>query len=125
MKILSQPVLMSHLRKFRTIPVSLAAPAVVVIIGLLTRTNGGVHGVNQNQGGNEMIVKCPHCGKPVPVNGLGRKRLNISLKNILESLQVHRDVTATARELECSPSYIFGILKANGLKLKEIIKRSQ
>lgn len=71
-----------------------------------------------------MIVQCPHCGKLVLVNGLGRKPLNIPLKNVLESLQTHRDVASAARELECSPSYIFGILKANGLKLKEIIKRS-
>ena len=69
-----------------------------------------------------MIIQCPHCGKPVPVNGLGRKPLNIPLKNVLESLQAYRDVTAAARELNCSPSYIFGILKKNGLKLKEVIK---
>ena len=69
-----------------------------------------------------MIVQCPHCGQPVPVNGLGRKPLNIPLKNVLESLQTHRDVTSAARELNCSPSYIFGVLKKNGLKLNEVIK---
>ncbi len=72
-----------------------------------------------------MIVKCPHCGKDVMVNGLGRKLLNIPLKNVLESLQVYCDVTAAARELGCSLSYIFGVLKANGLKLKEVIKGSR
>jgi len=40
-----------------------------------------------------MIVKCPHCGKTVPVNGLGRKQLDIPLKNVSEALQAHRDVT--------------------------------
>jgi len=69
-----------------------------------------------------MIVQCPHCGKPVSVNGLGRKRLDIPLKNVLESLQAYRDVTAVARDLGCSPSYIFGVLKKNGLKLNEAIK---
>jgi hypothetical protein len=69
-----------------------------------------------------MIVQCPHCGKPVSVNGLGRKRLDIPLKNVLESLQAYRDVTAMARDLGCSPSYIFGVLKKNGLKLNEAIK---
>jgi hypothetical protein len=69
-----------------------------------------------------MIVQCPHCGQLVAVNGLGRKPLNIPLKNVLESLQAHRDVTAAAWELGCSPSYIFGILKKNGLKLNEVIK---
>ena len=69
-----------------------------------------------------MIVQCPHCGKPVSVNGLGRKRLDIPLKNVLESLQAYRDVTTVARDLGCSPSYIFGVLKKNGLKLNEAIK---
>ena len=68
-----------------------------------------------------MIVQCPHCGQPVAVNGLGRKPLNIPLKNVLESLQAHRDVTSVARELNCSPSYIFGVLKRNDLKLNEVV----
>jgi len=71
-----------------------------------------------------MIVRCPHCGKEVVINGLGRKPLNIPLKNVLESLQVHRSITAAAQELGCSPSYLFGVLKANGLKLREIIKKN-
>ena len=72
-----------------------------------------------------MIVKCPHCGKDVAVNGLGRKPLNIPLKNVLECLQSHRGFTAAAEELGCSPSYIFGVLKKNGLKLKAIIKKGK
>ena len=70
-----------------------------------------------------MIVTCPHCGEAVVVNGLGRKRLNIPLKNILESLQAHRNVAAAAIELGCSPAYIFGSLKANGLDLQKVINR--
>jgi len=69
-----------------------------------------------------MIISCPHCGKPVVVNGLGRKPLNIPLKNICETLQAHRSVAAAASELNCSQGYIFGVLKANGLKLKDVIK---
>ncbi len=69
-----------------------------------------------------MLVQCPRCGQLVPVNGLGRKPLNIPLKNVLESLQAHRDVRAAAQELNCSPSYIFGVLKKTGLKLNEVIK---
>ncbi|MFC1984608.1 hypothetical protein ACFLU0_01160 [Chloroflexota bacterium] len=72
-----------------------------------------------------MIVKCPHCGKDVVVNGLGRKPLNIPLKNVLESLQSHHGVTAAAKEFGCSPSYIFGVLKKNGLKLREVIKKGK
>ena len=68
-----------------------------------------------------MLVQCPHCGKSVVVNGLGRKRLNIPLKNVCESLQVHRSVVAAANELNCSQGYIFQVLKDNGLKSKDII----
>ena len=68
-----------------------------------------------------MKVQCPHCGKPVVVNGLGRRRLNIPLKNILDTVSRHTTVAAAAGELGCSPAYIFGVLKANGLKLKDVI----
>jgi len=68
-----------------------------------------------------MIIECPHCGKSVAVGGLGRKRLNIPLKNVCESLRAHRNVVAAAQELNCSQGYIFKVLKANGLKLKDII----
>ena len=68
-----------------------------------------------------MKVLCPHCGKPVVVNGLGRKPLNIPLKNVCETLQAQRSVKAVAQELNCSQGYIFGVLKANGLKLKDVV----
>lgn len=68
-----------------------------------------------------MIVQCPHCGNTVVVNGLGRKRLNIPLKNVCESLRAHRNVVAAAKELKCSQGYIFKVLKDNGLKLKDVI----
>ena len=70
-----------------------------------------------------MLVQCPNCGKSVAVNGLGRKRLNITLKNVCEALQTHHSIVTAARELGCSQAYIFGILKANGLKLKDVVKR--
>ena len=68
-----------------------------------------------------MKIQCPNCGQSVVVNGLGRKRLNIPLKNVCESLQIHRNVLAVASELGCSEAYIFGVLKANGLKLRDVI----
>lgn len=68
-----------------------------------------------------MKVTCPHCGGMVTVNGLGRRRLNIPFKNVCESLKAHRNVVAAATELGCSPAYIFGVLKANGLKLRDVI----
>jgi len=69
-----------------------------------------------------MLVECPHCKRMLPVKGLGRKRLNIQLKNVCESLQLHRSVAAAASELICSEAYIFGVLKANRLRLRDVIK---
>jgi len=70
-----------------------------------------------------MIIPCPHCGKPVMVNGLGRKPLNIPLKNVYECLRQSRSVARAAEELGCSQAYVFQILKANGLNLKDVFKR--
>ena len=72
-----------------------------------------------------MIVQCPNCGKSVAVNGLGRKPLNITLKNVCEALQVHHSIVAAANELNCSQGYIFGVLKANRLKLKDVVKEQK
>jgi hypothetical protein len=70
-----------------------------------------------------MKVQCPNCGHSIVVNGLGRKRLNIPLKIVCESLQAHRSVAVVAQELNCSEGYIFGVLKANGLRLRDVIKK--
>ena len=70
-----------------------------------------------------MIVPCPNCGKPVVVSGLGRKKLNIPLKNVCESLRAYRSVDAAAQELNCSQGYIFNALKVNGLKVKDVINK--
>jgi hypothetical protein len=43
------------------------------------------------------------------------------LKNVCEALQAHRSVVVAANELGCSQGYIFKVLKANELKLKDII----
>jgi len=67
-----------------------------------------------------MIIQCPNCGEKVAVNGLGRKSLNIPLKNVYKCLRSHCSVAGAARELECSQGYIFKVLKANGLGLKDV-----
>jgi len=46
----------------------------------------------------------------------------LPLKNICEPLQAHCNVVAAAQELGCSQGYIFNALKANGLKLRDVIK---
>jgi hypothetical protein len=70
-----------------------------------------------------MIINCPHCGEPVMVNGLGRKRLNIPLKKICEALCSCGSVAAAARQLHCSEGYIFNALKTQGLKPAGVIGR--
>ena len=71
-----------------------------------------------------MKIHCKQCGSIIMVNGLGRKRLNIPLKNVCESLQAHRNVVAAAQELNCSEAYIFKVLKDNELKLKDVINKA-
>jgi len=68
-----------------------------------------------------MILQCPNCGEKMTVNGLGRKPLNIPLKNICEALKVYRRIEAAAQHLGCSQGYIFNILKEHGLKLNDIL----
>jgi len=67
-----------------------------------------------------MIIHCPNCGQQVVVKGLGRKPLNIPLKNVYEALRTHGSVVAAAGKLGCSQAYIFKVLKANGLNLEDI-----
>ena len=69
-----------------------------------------------------MIIQCPNCGERVVVNGLGRKRLNIPLKNICEALQSERSIALAADKLHCSQGYIFNALKLQGLKPRDIIE---
>jgi len=75
--------------------------------------------------GRQMIIQCPNCGEKVVVKGLGRKPLNIPLNNVCECLRKHHSVAAAAQELNCSEAYIFGILKANGLRLRELISNGK
>jgi hypothetical protein len=67
-----------------------------------------------------MKVICPHCGKTVVIDGLGRKPLNIPLKNIFKALKNNCTAAAAGQELGCSEAHIFGILRANNLKLKDV-----
>lgn len=68
-----------------------------------------------------MKVACPHCGGVVVVRGLGRKRLDVPVKNILDCLRKRGSVAVAAQELGCSRGYIYSILKANRLKLKDVV----
>lgn len=68
-----------------------------------------------------MIVQCPHCGQEVEVKGIGRHPLSIPLTNVCDALKRRSSVALAAEDLKCSQPYIFKVLKANGLKLKDVI----
>jgi hypothetical protein len=68
-----------------------------------------------------MKIICPKCGELIEVPGLGRKRLNIAVINIIDSLKATGSTQRTAEQLRCSKSYIFAVLKAQNLKLKDVI----
>ena len=70
----------------------------------------------------QVKVTCPHCGKSIVVNGLGRKAFNMPVTKVCDALQSQRSVLAAASELGCSRAYIYKVLKANELKLKDVIK---
>ncbi|HUW45636.1 MAG TPA: hypothetical protein VMW50_07545 [Dehalococcoidia bacterium] len=72
-----------------------------------------------------MIIQCPHCGEKVVVNGLGRKPLNIPLKNVYEALRAHGSVVGAANKLGCSQGYIFKVLKENGLKMRDVLSQGK
>jgi len=69
-----------------------------------------------------MLVQCPHCGKSVAVNGLGRKPLIMPVINVYDALRVHRSVLAAADSLGCSRAYIYKVLKADRLTAADIIR---
>jgi hypothetical protein len=69
-----------------------------------------------------MIVQCPNCGKPVSVNGLGRKPLNIGVKNICDTLQDCKSIALAAEKLGCSRAYIYKVLKCEGLSTWQVVE---
>ena len=71
-----------------------------------------------------MIVQCPNCGKQVVVDGLGRKRLNIDVKNVCDTLRDSSTVAEAAKKLGCSRAYIYKIQKDKGISLKKFSKEN-
>jgi molybdenum-dependent DNA-binding transcriptional regulator ModE len=62
-----------------------------------------------------MLIECPHCGKTVEVKGLGRNRLDMSVKIVCDAVRDHGTVAGAARELGCSRGYVYGVLKQSGM----------
>ena len=66
-------------------------------------------------------ITCPNCGRKVSVGTGGRKPLNIGVILVCDTLQRSKSVAVAARESGCSRAYIYKVLKAQGLKVKEVI----
>jgi len=58
-----------------------------------------------------MQVICPHCGKPLTVNGLGRKSLNLPVQNIRDKFKACGSITEIAKEFHCSRASIYRAIK--------------
>lgn len=69
-----------------------------------------------------MKVQCPNCGERVVVNGLGRKPLNLSVKNVCDTIQDCRDIALAAERLGCSRGYIYKVLKEQGRSPRDFIR---
>ena len=72
-------------------------------------------------------ITCPHCGKKVVLaqrNGLGRKPLNIGVKDICDALRDSYTVTQAAKKLDCSRAYLYKTLKEQGKSPKTFTKGS-
>ena len=72
-------------------------------------------------------VTCPDCGKQVPIPKpgklLGRKPLDIDVKNICNALRTYRDIALAAKSLRCSRAYIYRELDKHGMTPKEVIQK--
>ena len=73
-------------------------------------------------------ITCPNCGSKVPIakmNRLGRKPLNIDVKNICDTLADSSTVGRAADLLGCSRGYIYKVLKSVGLSPRQVIEAKQ
>ena len=63
-----------------------------------------------------MRIKCPHCHQIITVNGLGRPRLDMPVKNVLDAISRYKTIAGAARVLGVSRGYIYNRIKETGLK---------
>ena len=72
----------------------------------------------------DRYINCPNCGHYIPIeNRLGRKPLNIGVKNICDTLKACRDIALAAEKLGCSRAYIYRELAKHGTTPREVIQR--
>ena len=68
-----------------------------------------------------MIIRCLGCGEWVVVDGLGRRPLNLNVKNVCDALRDYHDITLAAERLGCSRGYIYKVLKKQGKSPRDFI----
>ena len=67
-------------------------------------------------------VICPKCGEKIRVKGTGgRKPKDLPVIFVCDKLQATRSVQQAAEELGCSRGYIYKVLKAAGLGMREVM----
>ncbi len=66
-----------------------------------------------------MKISCPHCGKEFLLSGLGRKKINVSVKNIYDKLATGESIPTVAQELGCSRAYIYNLLNKQKIKFSK------
>lgn len=67
-----------------------------------------------------MKIICPKCGKVIDVPGLGRRRLQVSVRNILDCVKATNTALAASQRAGVSKSYLFAVLKRQNLKLADV-----
>ena len=72
-----------------------------------------------------MKVRCPKCGEKIVIKGIGRRPLAIGVKNVCDAIRAHNSVTAAARYLGCSRTYINKVLEPKGIKPRDLLNRLQ
>ena len=72
-----------------------------------------------------MKIECPHCGKTVVVNGLGRRPLNVGVEIVCDALRTHGSVTAAAKALGLSRGYVYHELAKHGTTPRDVLATKQ
>ena len=67
-------------------------------------------------------INCPKCGEKIKIKGIGgRKPKDLPVIFVCDKLRATRSVKQAAEELGCSRGYIYKVLKAAGLVVREIM----
>ena len=69
-----------------------------------------------------MKTTCPNCGATTVVGGLGRKPLNIPVKNVYDALRACSSVQRASEELNCIRAYIYKTFKGQGLNIRQVLE---